>query len=60
MKNLMRFIAWLVLGTAGYIFAAAVLERRRIKKNEKEDRIDTLLGTVFPPDHHDFGRGKNL
>jgi hypothetical protein len=56
----MRFIAWLVLGTAGYIFAAAVLERRRIKKNEKEDRIDTLLGTVFPPDHHDFGRGKNL
>lgn len=47
-----RFLAWLVLGSVGYVFAAAALERRRKKKEDKAWK--PLLGTVYPKDLHRF------
>lgn len=41
-----KFAAWLVLGSVGYVFAAAALERRRKKKDQ--DAWAPLLGTVYP------------
>ncbi|WJZ48486.1 hypothetical protein [Actinomycetia phage DSL-LC01] len=49
-----KFIAWLVLGSAGYIFAATVIGRRRKKKEDERwsSKLEPLLGTVYPKDHH--------
>lgn len=49
-----KFVAWLALGSAGYVFAAAALGRRRKKKEDERWRTELapLLGTVYPKDHH--------
>ena len=44
--KVMRFVAWLILGSAGYFFAATLLSRRQ-KKKEKQS---PLLGTIYPKD----------
>lgn len=46
LTKIARFAAWLTLGSAGYLFAATLLGRRR-KKKEKQS---PLLGTIYPKD----------